>query len=743
MKNLGKGVAIALSICLLFQPVLANEVVPEPAPIEEAPILEPAPLEEAPIILEPAPEPLPEPVEPAPKPLPPEPVEIEEEPVIEEIPPVEEVPIPSSNLEYVPGEIIVKFKESSINLEKKSGEAKAETFAESQGLELGESIEPANIAIFETDADPFAEAARLQEDPRVEFAEPNYIQRIGAIDADDTDRALLWALENTGQTAGIGIDTMSGTNDADMDIPEAWSQSRGAGVIVAVIDTGIDYDHPDLAANMWNGSDCVDEGGHELGDCIHGYDFDTDGDGDEDVDDKDPAPEHEHGTHVAGIIGASMNNATGTIGVAPEVKLMALRTDFEYNNETVLSTAAIVRAIDFATQNDAKIINASFGSYAFSTSTYQAIERFGNAGGIFIAAAGNSSTTLPFYPAAFDLPNVISVGATDQNDVIASFSNYSTTTVDIAAPGTNIYSTVIGSSYDYRSGTSMAAPHISGLAALLLANEPGLSVSDLKSAILTSGDTIPDLASTTVTGKRANASTTLDSLANATSSTLTVSLSIVNDSGRSATTSDVTFSVNGGSSQAFESNNENALTVLPGRYVTVTGSSLSDYTPSSNCANITLAAGATVPCTLTYNDNPIISSGGGGGGGGGSAKKQKTVEKKKIVKKEIKKKETKKRKTTKKSVPKPPVSPEMPRVVSAAPLSYTAYTFSIDRSVGAQGSDVTELQKVLATKGFLFVAPTGYFGPLTQSALRQFQMANGIVPAFGYFGPITRARLNL
>lgn len=712
--------ALTLAICLLFQPALADELVPEPLPpVEETPAeLTPEPLPE----LEPAP------AEPAPEPVP---GPITEEPQLELEPVIVEEVVPPPDLEYVPGEVIVKFKESSINLEKKSGEAKVEDFADAQGLELNESIEPANIALFETGGDAFIEAARLNENPAVEFAEPNYIQRIGAIDANDTDRALQWALENTGQT----INSVTGTDDADIDAPEAWELSRGAGALVAVIDTGIDYTHPDLADNMWDGGNCKNENGVAMNNCIHGYDFYRD--------DNDPAPTHMHGTHVAGIIAAEINNGQGIIGVAPEAKLMALRTDFESDGETVLSSASIVRAIDFARENGANVINASFGSYASSTAMYDAIDRFGDAGGIFIAAAGNDTTNTdedPFYPAAFDLPNVINVTSTGQNDFISTFSNYGTTTVDVAAPGRYIYSTVLGNAYEYSSGTSMAAPHVSGIAASLLAYNPTLTVSEIKDTILNTGDNSVSLTTTTATGKRVNLNSALTSLNGATSSALTVSLGIVNDNGRSATTSDVTFSVNGGSAQTFEGDGTNDLAILPARYYDITVSSLSDYTLStSGCTDVALAAGETSACSFVYNDNAIVSSGGGGGGGGGGGKSKK---KKKVTKKEVKKKEVKKKKTVKKPSTKPPVSPEMPRVVSA-PLSYTAYNFTLDRGVGAQGPDVTELQKVLATKGFLFVAPTGYFGPMTQAALRQFQIANGIIPATGYLGPLTRAKLNL
>jgi subtilisin family serine protease len=334
---------------------------------------------------------------------------------------------------------------------------------------------------------------RLKADPDVEYAEPNYKRDYFAILTNDTHRNLLWAIENTGQT----INGTQGTIDADMDVLEAWNISEGQGMTVAVIDTGVDYNHLDLQGNMWNGSSCKNELGNSIsGGCIHGYDFENN--------DNDPAPSDFHGTHVAGTIAAIKNNNRGIIGVAPQSKIMAIRFG--------LDVASEVKAIDFAIQNGVKIINASYGGESYSVAEYEAIQRFHNAGGIFIAAAANASSnndTVPIYPASYNLPNIISVAASTQNDTHASFSNFGPSSVDISAPGVNIASTYSSNGYVYANGTSMAAPHVAGLAALLWYKYPFLTNHQIKELIKNTGDSIAVLYSLTKTGKRVNANSAL------------------------------------------------------------------------------------------------------------------------------------------------------------------------------------------------------------------------------------------
>ena len=336
---------------------------------------------------------------------------------------------------YVEGEVLVKFKEQKIKLEQYSGRVKARQFATNKNLDKKEDIRNSNISVLKTRGNESVEnmIKRLKNDPNVEYVEPNYKRYPATINSNDTYKNLLWGLDNIGQE----VNGITGTNDADIDIPEAWVVSEGGSdVIVAVIDTGVAYNHPDLIANMWDGSACVDENNGVLGGCNHGYDYEDE--------DKNPLPiNSSHGTHIAGTIGAVKNNSKGIIGVAPNVKIMAIKSS--------LTTNEIVKAINFAIQNGAKIINASFAGEDYSQSEYDAINVFKNAGGLFIVAAGNETNNndagVHYYPCDYDLDNIISVAATNQNDDLTSFSNYGITSVDVGAPGKNIYSTVAGETY--------------------------------------------------------------------------------------------------------------------------------------------------------------------------------------------------------------------------------------------------------------------------------------------------------
>jgi subtilisin family serine protease/subtilisin-like proprotein convertase family protein len=331
-------------------------------------------------------------------------------------------------------------------------------------------------------------------DPQVEYALPNYrVQLLGQ--PNDPRFGDLWGLHNTGQR--------SGTPDADIDAPEAWDNHTGNGsTIVAVIDTGVDYTHPDLAANMWinpgeipgNG---IDDDGNGFVDDIYGYDFVNN--------DSNPMDDHYHGTHVAGTIGAVGNNGIGVAGVAWRVQIMALKfLDATGSGDL----GAAIRAIDYAVANGATISNNSWAGGGFYQPLYNAIANAGASGHLFVAAAGNDNINTdqtPVYPASYNLPNIISVAATTRNDTRSGFSNYGVTTVDLGAPGSDILSTMPNNSYAYLSGTSMAAPHVAGVAALVQDLNPSWKHAEIKQQILATVDAIPAMAGITVTGGRLNA----------------------------------------------------------------------------------------------------------------------------------------------------------------------------------------------------------------------------------------------
>jgi thermitase len=275
--------------------------------------------------------------------------------------------------------------------------------------------------------------AEYQSDPNVEYAQPNYIYRIKTV-PNDTYYGQQWGLKNTAQkiVTRNGPDAPSSTNNPgtagkDMDLENAWNTiTNCSSVTVAVLDTGINYNHEDLSANMWNGGVTYPK---------HGYDFVGSSD-------DDPMDENGHGTHVAGTIGAVGNNGKGTTGVCWNVKLMGVRVLDATGSGT---TASIVQGIDFAVARGAKVLNMSLGGENFDAAYSTAITNARTSGAIVVAAAGNESAnndsgTTPSYPCNFSHDNVVCVAALDQNFSLASFSNYGTTSVDISAPGVNITS---------------------------------------------------------------------------------------------------------------------------------------------------------------------------------------------------------------------------------------------------------------------------------------------------------------
>jgi subtilisin family serine protease len=284
--------------------------------------------------------------------------------------------------------------------------------------------------------------------------------------------------------------------------PEAWDVTTGSpGVTVAVVDTGMDATDPDLAPNLYTNpeesgggreTNGIDDDGDGRIDDVHGWDY-VGGD-------NQPQDANGHGTHVAGTIGARGNDANGVAGVSWSTSLMPLRV-LDANGSGHVSDA--VTAYSFAARSGVRIVNASLGGSSYSRAEHDAIAAAPNT--LFVVAAGNDSRdndSIPDYPCDYDLPNIVCVAATDQSDALASFSNYGDTNVDLAAPGVDIVSTWPGDQYAQLSGTSMATPHVSGAAALVLAHTPDLTTAGLRSALLGSVAPVASLAGKVATGGR-------------------------------------------------------------------------------------------------------------------------------------------------------------------------------------------------------------------------------------------------
>ena len=345
--------------------------------------------------------------------------------------------------------------------------------------------------------------------------QPNFVYTVDAV-PNDPRFGELYGLNNTGQSAG--------TVDADIDAPEAWNVSTGSSsIIVGIIDTGIAYDHPDLAANMWTNpgevpGDNIDNDANGYIDDVHGYDFVG-------ANDSNPYDDHGHGTHVAGTVSAVGNNGIGVAGVNWNAKVMALKF---LDTSGGGSTADAVEAVNYATMMKNRGFNIpltsnSWGGGGFDAALQNAIAAAGTAGMLFVAAAGNSGQNtdgVANYPSGYNLDNIIAVAATDRNDQRAGFSNYGATSVDIGAPGVDTLSTALWttndiwdpSGYVAISGTSMATPHVAGAAALAKSVVPAATYQQIRDAIYAGGDSIASMAGITTTGKRLNVNRALQIL---------------------------------------------------------------------------------------------------------------------------------------------------------------------------------------------------------------------------------------
>jgi ELWxxDGT repeat protein len=398
--------------------------------------------------------------------------------------------------EYVAGELIVRFAEGT------SSAAQAGLVAALGGAIVTDLplIHGAVVRL----ADGYASIADAvdawESDPNVVYAEPNYILTATSTIPNDADFSLLDGLHNTGQTGG--------TADCDIDAPEAWDTLTGSSVVIASIDTGVDYLHEDLAANMWTNpgeiaDDGIDNDGNGFVDDVHGIDAYNN--------DADPIDDAGHGSHTSGTMAGVGNNGIGVAGVNWKAQIMALK--FLGAGGSGPTAAAIV-CIQYMTLMkttygvNVVVSNNSWGGSTYDQGLYDAIAASNAAGIVFVASAGNANhdndSGSPAYPGSYDLPGIISVAATDHSDMRASFSSYGATTVDLAAPGVDTYSCIPGNGYGYKSGTSMAAPHVAGAVALLAAADPGATVAELKAAILSGTDPVPDMAGKCITGGRLN-----------------------------------------------------------------------------------------------------------------------------------------------------------------------------------------------------------------------------------------------
>jgi thermitase len=368
-----------------------------------------------------------------------------------------------------------------------------------------ESVAGLNLIEDEDGQDVDAVIAQYRGLPQVEYAERVF--EIQADEAGGSSSPMLpndplwteqWALLNSGQKGG--------TTGADISAPSAWAMTTGSNkVVVAVLDSGVDYTHPDLENNIWkrpeNVKEYVDRNLGEIDDA-NGYDaLENDG---------DPMDENGHGTHCAGIIGAEGGNNAGITGVNWTVQIMPLRFMDANGSGT---TKDAIEAINYVINRrkagvNVRIISASWGSTQKSRALEDVIREAYDAGILFVAASGNASVDAdknPHYPSSYNLGNIISVAALDRNDNLTSFSNYGLKSVHIGAPGKDILSTYLNHDFKESSGTSMATPVVAGVAALVLANDPQLSVDDLRKHLLASVDKLPGLKTKLVTGGRINA----------------------------------------------------------------------------------------------------------------------------------------------------------------------------------------------------------------------------------------------
>jgi thermitase len=378
--------------------------------------------------------------------------------------------------EAVPGEYVVKLKTPLSTYKNQMNILSHELGSYIKSTIPGQNIVVIKRPVFEIQS---AVTKAFNQNPNIEVIEPNYIYRASRT-PNDPMLGQLWGMQNLGQEDSAKTPGLAGT---DIGATQAWDIETGSkDVIVAVIDTGVDYTNPDISPNIWtneaelNGVAGVDDDGNGVIDDIHGYNAITDS--------GDPKDDHGHGTHCSGTIGAKGDDGKGIVGVAWNTRIMGVKF-LDANGSGTLEAA--IKGIDYATKMGAKIMSNSWGGGGISQTLKEAIERSNVAGALFLAAAGNEANnndSNPSYPASYQVPNVLAVAAVDNKGQLASFSNSGKNSVHVAAPGVNILSTTTAG-YESWSGTSMATPHVSGVAVLLASHEPNLTNVELKNRIIT------------------------------------------------------------------------------------------------------------------------------------------------------------------------------------------------------------------------------------------------------------------
>lgn len=427
---------------------------------------------------------------------------------------IEAKPAKDSKPEVVPGEFIVRMKNGvrAQSAEMAISSMLKQTLGVS-GILSVESLAMDSRIQKVTIRDAKAATATLQtlrSNPQIKYAEPNYVYR-KLVTPNDTDFSRQWDMVNTGQADKAG---QVGTVGADINVAPVWDRgiTGSRNVLVAVIDTGVDYNHHDLRDNIYTNpneiaGDGIDNDGNGVIDDVHGANFVAGG-----VGTGASMDDNEHGTHCAGTIGAVGNNGVGLVGVNWQVSILPVKF---LSAEGSGSSEGAINAIKYATRMGANVLSNSWGGGPFSEALRDAIQESNDAGAIFIAAAGNSASNndaRPSYPASYEIPNIVSVAATDNKDRIASFSNYGRNTVHVAAPGVNILSTVPGNRYDTFSGTSMACPHVAGMAALLWSANPSMTAVQIKERLMNTSVPVSGLRTKTAARGRVDMLNAIDNV---------------------------------------------------------------------------------------------------------------------------------------------------------------------------------------------------------------------------------------